>query len=134
MVGNRRGSTSGITEVGRSTSYSNSELLRKYKMAKFYVQSGNIQTVVSADDAEKAALWVIHKALQQVVPVYEDAELTPEEKGDVALMQGVMVLGNTIQISEIGFERSDAQVMDTFNLLTQWHQLMIALERLSELL
>lgn len=103
-------------------------------MAKFYVQSGNIQTVVSADDSEKAALWVVHKALQQVVPVYEEAELTPDEKGELAIIQGVMVLGNSIQISEIGFDRRDAKVLDTFSLLTQWHQLMIALDRLSALL
>lgn len=103
-------------------------------MAKYYVQSGNVQTVVSADDCEKAALWVIHKALQQVVPVYEDAELTPEEKSDVAVVEGIMVLGNSIKISEIGFDRSDAQELDTFNLVNHWHQLMIALDRLSSLL
>ena len=100
-------------------------------MAKFYVQSGNVSTVISADDAEKAALWVVHKALQQVIPVYEDSELTPDEKSEVTIIQGVMVLGNDIRISEIGFDRTDCQTMDTFDLLVQWHQLMIALDRLS---
>ena len=100
-------------------------------MAKFYVQSGNVRTVISADDSEKAALWVVHKALQQVIPVYEDSELTPDEKSEVSIVQGVMVLGNDIQINEIGFDRSDSQSMDTFELLVQWHQLMIALDRLS---
>lgn len=101
-------------------------------MAKYYVQSGNVRTVVSADNAEKAALWVVHKALQQVVPVYEDAELTTEEKADVALVQGVMVLGNELRISEQGFDRNDSAEFDTFELLVHWHQLMVALERLSK--
>lgn len=100
-------------------------------MAKFYVQSGNVRTVISADDSEKAALWVVHKALQQVVPVYEEAELSPDQKSEITILQGVMVLGNDIQISEKGFDRSDSEKLDTFNLLVHWHQLMIALDRLS---
>jgi hypothetical protein len=103
-------------------------------MAKYYVQSGTVRTVISADDAEKAALWTVHKALQQVVPVYDDIELSPSEKSDVAMVQGMMVLGNSVAISELGFDRSDAQQLDTFELVVQWHQLMIALSRLEELL
>ena len=99
-------------------------------MAKYYIQSGNVRTVVSADDAEKAALWVVHKALQQVVPVYEDDELTPDEKSAASLLQGLMVLGNDIKISEVGFDRCDCDRMDTFELLVHWHQLMVALDRL----
>ena len=102
-------------------------------MAKFYIQSGNVRTVISADDGEKAALWVVHKAMQQVVPVYEDDELTPQKKGEIAILEGVMVLGNVVRISQIGFDRSDSTELDTFELMTHWHQLMIALERLNSL-
>ena len=103
-------------------------------MAKYYVQSGNVRTVISADDAEKAALWVVHKAMQQVVPVYEDTELTPDQKSEVAVVQGIMVLGNSVKISEVGFDRCDGQELDTFELVVQWHQLMIALSRLEALM
>lgn len=103
-------------------------------MAKYYVQSGTVRTVVSADDCEKAALWVVHRAMQQVMPVYEDTDLTPQEKGDVAIVQGVMVLGNSVQLSEVGFDNQDAVVLDTFELVVQWHQLMVALDRLQQLL
>ena len=99
-------------------------------MAKYYVQSGNVRTVIAADDAEKAALWVVHKAMQQVVPVYEDCELTPEQKSEVVVVQGVMVLGNSVKISEIGFDRTDGSELDTFELVMQWHQLMVALAKL----
>lgn len=103
-------------------------------MAKYYIQSGNVRTVVSADDHEKAALWTVHKTMQQIVPVYDDVELSPQEKGDVALVQGVMVLGNTIRVSEQGFDREDASELDTFELVTHWHQLMVALSRLEDLI
>lgn len=103
-------------------------------MAKYYIQSGTVRTIVSADDQEKAALWTVHKTMQQVVPVYDDVELTAEEKNDVAMVQGIMVLGNTLQVSEQGFDRDDAIDLDTFELIAHWHQLMIALARLEDLL
>lgn len=103
-------------------------------MAKYYVQSGNVSTVIAADDAEKAALWVVHKAMQQVVPVYEDDELTPQQKSEVAVVQGVMVLGNSLRVSQVGFDREDCQELDTFELVVHWHQLMVALTKLDSLL
>jgi hypothetical protein len=103
-------------------------------MAKYYVQSGNIKTVIAAEDAERAALWAVHCAMRQVVPVYEDEELTADEKGEAAAVQGIRVLGNTTRISEIGFDRHDCIELDTFELVVHWHQLMIALAKLDSLL
>lgn len=103
-------------------------------MAKYYVQSGNFRTTVSADDVEKAALWVIHKAMGQVMPVFDDHELLPEQKGHFAIANGLMVLGNTMRLSELGFESETYDELDTFELLSQWHQLMIAVSRMEELI
>ena len=103
-------------------------------MAKYYVQSGTVRTIVAADDSEKAALWTVHKTMQQVVPVYEDVELTATEKNEVAQVQGIMVLGSAVKVSEQGFDRDDAEELDTFELVTHWHQLMMALTRLETLL
>jgi len=103
-------------------------------MAKFYVESGNFRTTVNADDAEKAALWVVHKAMGQVMPVYDDHELMPEQKGHVALANGLMVLGNSLRLSELGYGSDSFVELDTFDLLSHWHQLMIAVSRLEELL
>ncbi len=99
-------------------------------MAKYYVQSGNLRTLISAQDTEKAALWAVHCAMRQVIPVYDDEELSPQEKGQLSVVDGVRVLGNTIRISELGFDRDDAAELDTFELLIHWHQLMLALSRL----
>jgi hypothetical protein len=103
-------------------------------MAKYYIQSGTVKMVVSADDHEKAALWTVHKTMQQIVPVYDDLEMSAQEKGDVALVQGVMVLGDKVSVSEQGFDREDALKLDTFELVTHWHKLMVALARLEDLL
>lgn len=103
-------------------------------MAKYYVQSGNVRTVISADDHEKAALWVVHRTLKQVVPVYDDSEMSADEKSDAAVVEGVMVLGNTIRINEVGFDQTENLELDTFELVVHWHQLMIALDRLEELI
>ncbi|MEO8271181.1 MAG: hypothetical protein ABI557_15775 [Aureliella sp.] len=99
-------------------------------MAKYYVQSGNVRTLISAEDTEKAALWAVHCAMRQVVPVYDDEELTPDEKCQLSVVDGVRVLGNTIYVNEKGFDRKDAVELDTFEILVHWHQLMLALSRL----
>lgn len=99
-------------------------------MAKFYVQSGNIRTLISADDTEKAALWAVHCSMRQVVPVYDDEELSPDQKSQLSLTDGLRVLGNTVRVSEMGYDRTDAVELDTFELLVHWHQLMVALSRL----
>jgi hypothetical protein len=102
-------------------------------MPKFYVQSGNVRTIISADDAEKAALWAVHCAMRQVVPVYEECELSPEQKSQQSLCEGVRVLGNTVRISEVGFDHDDCCSLDTFELIVHWNQLMVALSRLESL-
>lgn len=117
-------------------------------MAKYYVQSGNVSTIISADDAEKAALWVVHRTMQQILPVYDEAQpepalekLTQQGGGRLGELGGLarstpemMVLGAQIQISEEGFDREDCESLDTFRLVCQWNQLMVALDRLQELL
>ena len=72
--------------------------------------------------------------MQQIVPVYEDPELSPEQKSDAAMVEGMLVLGGTIRLSEKGFDRDDAAQLDTFEVVTEWNQLMIALDRLEKLL
>lgn len=99
-------------------------------MAKYYIESGNVRTVISAEDPEKAALWVIHKALQQVLPVYEDDQPEVNQK---ASTNDLMVLGNKIRLTETGFECTEAVELETLELVNHWTQLMLALEKLEKL-
>lgn len=99
-------------------------------MAKYYIESGNVRTVISAEDPEKAALWVIHKALQQVLPVYEDEQPEVNQKANT---DDLMVLGNKIRLTETGFECTEAVELETLELVNHWTQLMLALEKLEKL-
>jgi hypothetical protein len=71
--------------------------------------------------------------MQQIVPVYEDCDLTPEQKSDAVLVEGMLVLDGKIRLSEQGFDRDDAEVLNTFEVVTEWNQLMVALDRLERL-
>lgn len=103
-------------------------------MAKFYVQSGTLRSVVDSEDADRAALWVVHRVMQQIAPIYDDSAMMPTDKEECAMSKGLLVLDDSIRISEVGFDRDDAQVMETFQAVKHWHQLMIALDRLEKML
>ena len=103
-------------------------------MAKYYIESGTMKAVVSADDSHKAALWAVHRAMQQVVPMYDDQNVTASDKCEMATSEGMMVLDQKISISEVGFDRSDAHVINTYDVVSEWNQLMVALSRLESLL
>ena len=97
-------------------------------MAKFYVQSGTLRTIIDSYDIDRAALWVVHQAMQQIVPI--DCEAEPIDKSKQLCESGLIVLGEFIEISEIGFDREDAARVDTFDAFHAWHCLVQALDRL----
>lgn len=94
-------------------------------MAKFYVESGNLQLVVHANNSQGAALWAVHRSLSQMLPFL--AEHSPD---DDAPSPARFVLAADITCNERGFGRPDGERFDTFDLVTQWNQLMVALEKL----
>lgn len=99
-------------------------------MAKFYVQSGLISHLVTANDAYSAALWTMHLAMEEVVPVDEVDWLSEEELPESGYEDGLMKLGATIEVSEIGFGRTESGVFDTADTLAEWNSLVIAVARL----
>jgi hypothetical protein len=106
-------------------------------MAKFYVESGTLRMTVQADDAEKAALWAVHKALQQVLPMEgddldEQPSLDVFEKQRRVVARGCMILGDSLRLSELGFGRPDAIRFATYDLVNEWSKLMLALARFEE--
>ena len=99
-------------------------------MAKYYVQSGTLKLVAHADSADRAALWAVHHILAQVLPVFDDQELSATEKQAVAEFRGMQVLEEEIAVSEHGFDGDTAAIFQTADLVTEWSQLVIALETL----
>lgn len=97
-------------------------------MAKYYVQSGSMKMVIAAEDPRRAALWAVHRALEQVLP------LDAEEPGPVMhpAAAAAMVLSGRVSFSEKGFEGTEptAGSFSTVELVAEWSQLMVALSRM----
>jgi hypothetical protein len=104
------------------------------KMAKFYVESGTLRCIVSAENSRAAALWAVHRAMQQIVPLDDAVDTTPEAKQERSRACGVMVLGRTVMTSERGYGAADSEQMPTFEVVTEWNQLVNTLDRLESLL
>jgi hypothetical protein len=81
-------------------------------MPKYYVQSGNVSFVVTAADAEGAALWVLNRLIDARTP-------------------GVPLgLGQVFNISEIGFGRDEVAIFETHGLFYKWRTLQRAIQHL----
>jgi hypothetical protein len=95
-------------------------------MAKYYVQSGDYQLIVQANNARGAALWAVHRTLAQVLSFADERE-SPEPAPRFSGR-----LGESVTVHEQGFDRPDCQRFETFGLIHQWNQLMTALDRLQD--
>ncbi|MFK8111976.1 MAG: hypothetical protein AB8B91_07225 [Rubripirellula sp.] len=103
-------------------------------MSKYYVQSGTMRTIVQAESSRKAALWAVHQAMQQVLPIEDHSEDSPQAKSDKASEGGVAVLSAKVKVSEQGFDREDANTMPTLEVVTEWNQMVTTLDRLERML
>ncbi|MEQ1830745.1 MAG: hypothetical protein ABL921_32640 [Pirellula sp.] len=100
-------------------------------MAKFYIQSGTLRAVVDSADADRAALWAVHTAMEQVMPLDDsDGILCNHDSGPA----NMIALGETIQLSEVGFDQDDRLHVDTFEAFQHWNQLYQAMDKLQKLL
>ena len=95
-------------------------------MAKFYVESGNFQLTVHAKNARGAAIWAVHRAMGQMMPFLTDDHLPARPAASAVL------LGELIRTSEQGFGRTDGAMHDTFDVMSEWHRLLVALDKLQD--
>ncbi|MFG0266895.1 MAG: hypothetical protein ACF8AM_17355 [Rhodopirellula sp. JB055] len=122
-------------------------------MAKFYVQSGTFRSVVAADSARKAALWAVHQVMQQVLPTDEDTDSLPASatnqtsanRNSASQATGaspdrdsgstpVAVLDGRVRISERGYDRNDCAEMPTMEVVAEWNQMVLTLDRLQQMM
>ena len=119
-------------------------------MAKYYIQSGSVSYVVNACDAEGAALWAMHRIMDEKICDYEDALLAndidpfdlpisdehlrevPQAVPYEAMLEGLAQFEETIMVGERGFGHVDAGELDTEDIFHQWRQLMQAVDRLHD--
>ena len=103
-------------------------------MAKFYVQSGTLRSVVQADSRRKAALWAVHQAMQQVLPMDDEQLTAANSEGGPRQEKTLAVLSGKVRVSQCGFDRSDATQMATMEVVSEWNQLVTTLDRLEKML
>ena len=124
-------------------------------MSKYYIQSGQVSFVVCACDVEGAALWTMHRIMDEKICDYEDEILNldqdpyaadpfnlpiseteivgvPEAIPYEAMLNGLAQFGETIKVSQRGFGHIDAGELQTEEIFHQWRQLMQAVDRLHD--
>ena len=99
-------------------------------MATYYVQSGTMRKVVEAESTRRAAIWAVHNTMQQVLPIDDGADGSPQSKSQKSTQDGVAVLSGTVSVSPLGFDRVDASAYPTLEVVTEWNQLISTLDRL----
>ena len=99
-------------------------------MAKYYIQCGPIQTVLTAESTEKAALAALDRTLQTHLWIYDDPGLSEQDRHAHVMLEALCHLDPTLHISEKGFDRADAQSLDTQETVDRWHRLMVGMRRL----
>ncbi|MEM7782055.1 MAG: hypothetical protein AAF939_00715 [Planctomycetota bacterium] len=122
-------------------------------MAKYYIQSGRVSFIVGACDVEGAALWAMHRIMDNKIcdyesnlekvesdfdpfdlPVSEQAmkEEAPQAIPYEAMLDGLAQFDETIRVSQRGLGRDDAGELETEEIFHQWRQLMLAVDRLHD--
>jgi hypothetical protein len=103
-------------------------------MAKYYVQSGTMRTVVQAESSRKAAIWAVHEAMQQVLPMGDDSPESPAAKSERIRSDRVAVLSGKVTISQRGFSSEAATTIPTLEVVSEWNQMVTTLDRLERML
>ncbi len=85
-------------------------------MAKYYVQSGDVKLVFQARTARQAAIAAFQWSCDRQATIEAQS---PLEHVQIAEARGWQ-LEQTIAVSERGFERADARVFDTLDIVAAW--------------
>ena len=106
--------------------------------------------MVGACDVEGAALWAMHRIMDEKICDYEDAILetdaspfdlpisdahlrdVPQAVPYEAMLEGLAQFDETIRVSERGFGHDEAGELETEEIFHQWRQLMQAVDRLHD--
>ncbi|MCU0706937.1 MAG: hypothetical protein MUF23_01455 [Pirellula sp.] len=99
-------------------------------MPKFYVESGSFRGIVDSFDAETAAVWAVHRVME---PSRIKLDVTEDMERDASEI-GLFRLEDDIRISERGHGRKDAISIPTHHAFARWAQLILAIDRLTDLL
>jgi hypothetical protein len=85
-------------------------------MAKYYVESGQVRVVFDAQDATEAAVRAFQWSCDKQAGI--EAESPLEHLRET--QEGGWQLDDQIRVSELGFGRDDALVLDTLEVVATW--------------
>jgi hypothetical protein len=97
-------------------------------MPKFYVHSGSHQLITTATDPRAAAIWAVHRTLSPSLPFLTGTEPGASPNTPAPKPQ----LGETIAVSERGFGSAESHEFDALGIVTEWSQLLLAVDRLQK--
>ena len=93
-------------------------------MPKYYVECGHIEMVLDAESAEQAAFGALDRTLQHHRWIYEDPDLSEQDQRSHVVLEALLHLDPSIRISERGFGRQDALLIETPTVICRWHALI----------
>lgn len=99
-------------------------------MSKFYVVCGSQSLVITAPTAQHAAMRLMDEVMAAHVWIYDDADLSEHDRRDHLVLEALLHLGSSVDVSERGVGRCDAGKFEVPELLEQWHRLMTGISRL----
>ena len=103
-------------------------------MAKFFVQSGSFRSIVEAESSRNAAIWAVHQAMQQILPMEDENPEWGDGEVPAFSEKPLAVLAGKLRVSQRGFDRADATQMATIEVVGEWNQLVTTLDRLEKML
>jgi hypothetical protein len=92
------------------------KIKRIAKMAKYYVESGQVRVVFDAEDATAAAVRAFQWSCDKQAGIEAESPLDDVFDEEQLGWQ----LDAEIRVSELGFGRDDAQVLDTLDVVAIW--------------
>jgi len=99
-------------------------------MSKYYVQCGPIRTIIVSSSMGRASLEAIDESLQNHLWIYDDPGLSELDCRNHLMLEALFHLDPTLSVSEQGFDRSDATLLGTPEVIDRWHRLMTGMNRL----
>ncbi len=100
-------------------------------MPKYYIQSGTLQFLTSAEDSRSAALWALHCWLDKRMGLDSVSGGTGNNVDSVAeYFAAIAELSLEMRLSESGFGGCDAGVLETGEVIDEWICLWTAVDRL----
>ena len=99
-------------------------------MSKFYVQSGSVRVVLAAETRELASISAIDSVMSPHLWIYNDSSMSDDIRRDHLMVEALWHLDAVVSVSEKGFDREDATILGTPEIVEEWHLLMSRLSGL----